>query len=50
VKSDFITPSMYWVETEEEKMKLICGYKKALRYLLVPVICLMSTNNRRVSS
>jgi len=31
VKSDFITPSKYWVETEEEKGKLIQGYKKALR-------------------
>lgn len=31
VNSDFITPSMYWVETAEEKQKLIEGYKGALK-------------------
>lgn len=30
VTSDFVTPSKYWVESEEEKKKLIQGYKKAL--------------------
>ncbi|XP_071134159.1 probable E3 ubiquitin-protein ligase makorin-1 [Mytilus edulis] len=30
VQSDFVTPSMYWVDTDEEKQKLISGYKKAL--------------------
>ncbi|GFS07232.1 E3 ubiquitin-protein ligase makorin-1 [Elysia marginata] len=29
--SDFITPSKYWVETSEEKEKLINDYKKALK-------------------
>ncbi|XP_064604731.1 probable E3 ubiquitin-protein ligase makorin-1 [Liolophura sinensis] len=28
--SDFVTPSKYWVESREEKDKLIEGYKKAL--------------------
>ena len=32
VQSDFVTPSKHWVETKEEKIKLIDGYKKALRY------------------
>ncbi|KFM83406.1 putative E3 ubiquitin-protein ligase makorin-2, partial [Stegodyphus mimosarum] len=30
VPSDFITPSQYWVDTEEEKKKLITEYKVAL--------------------
>ncbi|XP_018322723.1 probable E3 ubiquitin-protein ligase makorin-1 isoform X2 [Agrilus planipennis] len=30
VTSDFVCPSMYWVETKEEKDKLIDNYKKAL--------------------
>lgn len=30
VNSDFVTPSKYWVESDEEKGKLIQGYKKAL--------------------
>ncbi|XP_054709680.1 probable E3 ubiquitin-protein ligase makorin-1 [Uloborus diversus] len=30
VASDFITPSLYWVDTEEEKKKLITEYKGAL--------------------
>ncbi|XP_033745130.1 probable E3 ubiquitin-protein ligase makorin-1 isoform X1 [Pecten maximus] len=30
VTSDFVTPSKYWVESDEEKKKLIQGYKKAL--------------------
>ncbi|XP_023211602.1 uncharacterized protein LOC111614457, partial [Centruroides sculpturatus] len=30
VLSDFVTPSRYWVETKEEKEKLIEDYKKAL--------------------
>ncbi|GIY43545.1 e3 ubiquitin-protein ligase makorin-1 [Caerostris darwini] len=30
VASDFITPSQYWVETEEDKKKLISAYKIAL--------------------
>lgn len=30
VVSDFVTPSKYWVDTKEEKEKLIADYKKAL--------------------
>ncbi|XP_055927368.1 probable E3 ubiquitin-protein ligase makorin-1 [Argiope bruennichi] len=30
VSSDFITPSQYWVDTEDEKQKLISDYKIAL--------------------
>ncbi|KAF7286953.1 hypothetical protein GWI33_002801 [Rhynchophorus ferrugineus] len=30
VTSDFVCPSMYWVDTKEEKEKLINDYKKAL--------------------
>lgn len=30
IASDFITPSVYFVDTEEEKQKLITEYKKAL--------------------
>ncbi|ELT95839.1 hypothetical protein CAPTEDRAFT_174661 [Capitella teleta] len=30
VKSDFVTPSSYWVDDEPNKTKLIEGYKKAL--------------------
>lgn len=30
VQSDFVTPSKHWVETKDEKIKLIDGYKKAL--------------------
>ncbi|XP_030748724.1 probable E3 ubiquitin-protein ligase makorin-1 isoform X2 [Sitophilus oryzae] len=30
VTSDFVCPSMYWVDTKEEKEKLIDDYKKAL--------------------
>jgi len=29
--SDFVTPSEYWVDTKEEKIKVIQGYKHALR-------------------
>lgn len=32
VPSDFVCPSIYWVETKEEKDKLITDYKDALRY------------------
>lgn len=32
VKSDFVTPSQFWVDSKEEKQKLIEGYKDALRY------------------
>ncbi|KAJ8301183.1 hypothetical protein KUTeg_020170 [Tegillarca granosa] len=31
VKSDFVTPSQFWVDSKEEKQKLIDGYKDALR-------------------
>jgi E3 ubiquitin-protein ligase makorin len=31
VTSDFVCPSMYWVDTKEEKEKLIKDYKSALR-------------------
>jgi hypothetical protein len=31
VTSDFVCPSMYWVDTKEEKEKLIKDYKGALR-------------------
>lgn len=31
VCSDFVTPSAYWVEAQEDKSKLIENYKKALR-------------------
>ncbi|XP_076447949.1 putative E3 ubiquitin-protein ligase makorin-1 [Babylonia areolata] len=31
VKSDFVTPSQLWVDTPEEKVKLIHGYKNALK-------------------
>ena len=31
VTSDFVCPSMYWVDTKEEKKKLITDYKRALR-------------------
>ncbi|KAK3595602.1 hypothetical protein CHS0354_009558 [Potamilus streckersoni] len=30
VTSDFVTPSKYWVENTEEKVRLIEGYKRAL--------------------
>ncbi|KAK6176925.1 hypothetical protein SNE40_015129 [Patella caerulea] len=30
VQSDFVAPSQYWVECEEDKAKLIDGYKNAL--------------------
>ncbi|KAL3853280.1 hypothetical protein ACJMK2_016833 [Sinanodonta woodiana] len=30
VTSDFVTPSKYWVESTEEKVRLIEGYKRAL--------------------
>ncbi|XP_052778408.1 probable E3 ubiquitin-protein ligase makorin-1 [Mya arenaria] len=30
VQSDFVTPSAYWVDTKEDKIKLIQGYKQAL--------------------
>lgn len=30
VKSDFVTPSKYWVEDPADKDKLICGYKSNL--------------------
>ncbi|XP_062584064.1 probable E3 ubiquitin-protein ligase makorin-1 [Saccostrea cucullata] len=30
VSSNFVTPSKYWVESDEEKNKLIAGYKEAL--------------------
>ncbi|KAH3819545.1 probable E3 ubiquitin-protein ligase makorin-1 [Dreissena polymorpha] len=30
VQSDFVTPSAYWVDTKEEKISLIQGYKEAL--------------------
>ena len=33
VTSDFVTPSKFWIEDEEEKKKLITGYKQALRYI-----------------
>ena len=33
MKSDFVTPSKYWVDTKEEKEKLIRGYKKALGWV-----------------
>lgn len=29
-QSDFVTPSSYWVESKDEKIKLIDGYKEAL--------------------
>lgn len=32
IPSDFVCPSMYWVDTKEEKEKLIRDYKGALRY------------------
>lgn len=32
IPSDFVTPSKYWVESSDEKDKLIEDYKKALRY------------------
>lgn len=31
--SDFVCPSIYWVDTKEEKEKLIKDYKDALRYV-----------------
>ena len=31
VNSDFVVPSKYWIEDEEDKGKLICDYKAALR-------------------
>lgn len=31
IASDFVCPSMFWVETKEEKDKLITDYKLALR-------------------
>lgn len=30
IQSDFVTPSAYWVDNKEEKVKLIEGYKRAL--------------------
>ncbi|KAK2187536.1 hypothetical protein NP493_162g02032 [Ridgeia piscesae] len=30
VKSDFVTPSKYWVDEKEDKLKLIESYKKAM--------------------
>ena len=30
-QSDFVTPSQLWVETQEEKVNLIQGYKTALK-------------------
>ncbi|XP_013404749.1 probable E3 ubiquitin-protein ligase makorin-1 [Lingula anatina] len=30
VKSDFVTPSQHWVESKEDKERLIAGYKNAL--------------------
>lgn len=32
VNSNFVTPSKYWVDTDDEKNKIIGGYKEALRY------------------
>jgi hypothetical protein len=32
VKSDFVTPSKFWVDVKEDKEKLIDEYKQALRY------------------
>lgn len=35
IPSDFVCPSMYWVDTKEEKEKLITDYKGALRYEMI---------------
>lgn len=35
IPSDFVCPSMYWVDTKEEKEKLIRDYKGALRYEII---------------
>nr|CAD7569110.1 unnamed protein product [Timema californicum] len=37
VKSDFVCPSTYWVESKEEKDNLIVEYKAVLRYRIRPV-------------
>ena len=34
-KSDFVTPSKYWIEDEKQKEKLIESYKGALRFVTV---------------
>lgn len=39
VPSDFVCPSMYWVDTKEEKEKLIRDYKGALRYTTAFITC-----------
>jgi len=33
VKSDFVTPSRYWVEDDHEKQLLIGAYKESLWYI-----------------
>ncbi|KAG5318505.1 MKRN1 ligase, partial [Acromyrmex heyeri] len=35
IPSDFVCPSMYWVDTKEEKEKLIRDYKGVLRYEMI---------------
>src|SRR6218665_2200195 len=35
VKSDFVTPSRYWVEEKNDKKKLIEEYKMALRFVII---------------
>ena len=30
-KSDFVTPSKYWMDDKDDKLRLIDGYKDALR-------------------
>ncbi len=34
-KSDFVTPSKYWIDKQEEKDALIKQYKGALRFVTV---------------
>ena len=55
VKSDFVTPSKYWVDEKEDKLKLIESYKKAMRWDIIcnVVFCSLSPTvscHRPVSS
>lgn len=50
IPSDFVCPSMYWVDTKEEKEKLIRDYKGALRYEIIDNLSLFQCSDNFVIS
>ena len=49
-QSDFVTPSSYWVENKDEKIKLIEGYKQALRFVAMETQAKMLQTNAVILS